>query len=101
MISDRQDFPKTAKQVRRRLCLYISLLRSVGYKYVIGARIKNESTEPKEWVLSLPKDYALYEYKRGEADRLIVGYSEKCALKDAYNRDKGITRLQNHLKVES
>lgn len=77
----------------------ISLLRSAGYKYVIGARIKNESTELKEWILSLPKeDHALYEHKRGEADRLIVGYSEKRALKDAYNRDKGITRLQKSFK---
>ena len=77
----------------------ISLLRSAGYKYVIGARIKNESTALKEWMLSLPKeDHALYEHKRGEVDRLIVGYSQNRASKDAYNRDKGIAKLQKSFK---
>ena len=77
----------------------ISLLRSAGYKYVIGARIKNESTELKEWMLSLPKtDHGLHEHKRGNGDRLIVGYSEKRASKDVYNRNKGIARLQKSFK---
>jgi hypothetical protein len=77
----------------------ISLLRSAGYKYVIGARIKNESKEIKEWILSLPKEeHVLHEHMRGEVDRLIVGYSEKRASKDAYNRDKGIARLQTSFK---
>jgi hypothetical protein len=33
----------------------IQLLESGGYKYIIGARIKNESEEIKRWILSLEK----------------------------------------------
>jgi transposase len=33
----------------------ISLLESGGYKYIIGARIKNEAHEVKQWILSLEK----------------------------------------------
>jgi transposase len=33
----------------------ISLLESGGYKYIIGARIKNETDEIKRWILSLEK----------------------------------------------
>lgn len=77
----------------------INLLRSAGYKYIIGARVKNESTELKEWILSLPKtDHILNERKRKNGDRLIVGYSENRASKDAYNRAKGIVRLQKAFK---
>ena len=33
----------------------IALLESGEYKYIIGARIKNESNEVKRWILSLEK----------------------------------------------
>jgi transposase len=33
----------------------ISLLESGGYKYIIGARIKNETHQVKQWILSLEK----------------------------------------------
>jgi transposase len=33
----------------------MSLLESAGYKYIIGARIKSESNEVKQWILSLQK----------------------------------------------
>jgi transposase len=76
----------------------ILLLESGGHKYIIGARIKNETDEIKQWILSLEKDDGeFYEWKKGEA-RLIVGYSEKRAKKDRYNRDKGIKRLEKAYK---
>ena len=31
----------------------VTLLRQAGYKYILGARIKNESTAIKQWILSL------------------------------------------------
>lgn len=67
------------------------------YPYIIGARIKNEKKDISQWILSLKKDAnILYErelgYRKGE--RLIVGYSEERAKKDAYNREKGIKRLE-------
>ena len=72
----------------------ISYLESCGYKYIIGARIKNESEKIKQWILSLEKhDGVLYERKK-EDIRLIIGYSENRAKKDKYNRDKGVKRLE-------
>jgi transposase len=72
----------------------IALLESGNYKYIIGARIKNESTEIKKWALSISKqDGEFYEKQKGSA-RLIVGYSENRAKKDKHNRDKGVKRLE-------
>jgi transposase len=72
----------------------IDLLESGGYKYIIGARIKNEDAETKSWILTLAKqDGAFYEKSKSDTCRLIVGYSESRAKKDAYNREKGVRRL--------
>lgn len=79
----------------------IKLLRAAQYKYVIGARIKNESSDIKEWILSLPKDDKnTYEYVKQNGDRLIVSYSEKRARKDAHNRQKGVERLKKAFRSE-
>lgn len=72
----------------------ISELEANGYKYIIGAKIKNESKEVKQWILSQPKiNHKMVEYNKGQS-RLLVGYSEDRARKDAYNRSKGIQRLE-------
>ena len=76
----------------------INLLESGKHKYIIGARIKNESQELKSWILSLDKrNGEFYEYEKG-GKRLIVGYSEKRAKKDRYNRNKGVRRLEKAYK---
>ena len=73
----------------------ILLLESAGYKYIIGARIKNETEEIKQWILSLDKaDGSFYELGEYPKSRLIVSYSEERAKKDRYNRDKGVKRLK-------
>jgi transposase len=73
----------------------ISLLESGGYKYIIGARIKNETDEIKQWILSLEKENGcFYELGKLPSSRLIVSYSESRAQKDKYNREKGLKRLQ-------
>jgi transposase len=72
----------------------IELLEQGGYKYIIGAKIKSENAELKSWILSLEKsEGAYYERNKSKNCRLIVGYSESRAKKDAYNREKGIQRL--------
>lgn len=77
----------------------VALLQQAGYKYILGARIKNESADIKQWILSLVKeDKACYEYKRKNGERLIVSYSDKRAKKEAYNRDRGISRLRKTYK---
>jgi len=70
------------------------LLESAGYKYILGARIKNESEKIKRWMLSLNKSEGVFNEKKINDGRLIVGYSSKRAKKDKYNRDKGIKRLE-------
>lgn len=73
----------------------VALLESGGYKYIIGARIKSETEQVKQWIFSLNKqDNEFNELKKGNS-RLIIGYSTKRAKKDKYNREKGVKRLQN------
>lgn len=74
-------------------------LQSSGYKYIIGARIKNETDKIKQWVLSLEKIDGQFNERQKDGDtRLIVGYSGKRAKKDKYNREKGIRRLRKEYK---
>ena len=73
----------------------IAELEAHGYKYIIGAKIKNESREVMDWILAQPKrDRKMAEYDKGGGRRLLVGYTEERAKKDAYNREKGIRRLE-------
>ena len=77
----------------------IADLEANGYKYIIGARIKNESRIIKDWILGQPKsDCQMVEYDKGNGQRLLVGYTEKRARKDSYNREKGIRRLEKALQ---
>jgi len=71
-----------------------SFLESSGYAYILGARIKSESNQTKQQILALPKlKDAFHELEINKA-RLIIGYSEKRAKKDQYNREKGLKRLK-------
>lgn len=73
----------------------IADLEENGYKYIIGAKIKTESKKIKEWILSQPKnDCQMVEYDKGNGKRLLVGYTDNRARKDAYNREKGVRRLE-------
>ena len=77
----------------------LTLLQQAGYKYILGARIKNENESVKQWILSLDKiDGSSYEYIRQNGERLIVNYSEKRAGKEAYNRQRGVARLKRAYK---
>ena len=77
----------------------IELLESAGYKYIIGARIKNESEEIKQWILSQQKtNDSFFELNKTPTSRLIIGYSENRAKKDKYNRLKGVKRLKSAFK---
>ena len=47
----------------------VALLQEAGYKYILGARIKNEGANVKQWILSLEKkDKTSYEHKRQNGD---------------------------------
>lgn len=73
----------------------LSMLRSGGYKFIVGGRIRKVDSETAEWVMSLPhEDGQYHERVLDDGDRLIVSYSSKRAAKDAINRTKGVERLR-------
>lgn len=73
----------------------IDELERDGCKYIIGARIRTESEKVKERILSLPKvNGRMHEIDKGGGRRLLIGYTDKRAEKDSYNRKKGVRRLE-------
>lgn len=54
----------------------VELLREAGYKYIVGARIKSESSQVKKWILDQSReDNRCHEHKRKNGERLILHYS--------------------------
>lgn len=73
----------------------VAELERLGYRYILGARIKTESREVREEILSWEKkDRKMFEIPKGNGRRLLVGYTDDRAKKDAYNREKGVRRLE-------
>lgn len=73
----------------------VKLLRSAGYKYIIGARLKKESGAMKERILSTPHKQGVFnDIKCDDGDRLVVGYSEERARKNEHDRNEGVERLR-------
>ena len=53
----------------------------------------------KDWIQEQPKiDCQMVEYDKGGERRLLVGYTDDRAKKDAYNREKRIRRLEKAYK---
>jgi transposase len=72
----------------------IALMESGGYKYIVGARIKNENETIQQWILSLDKrGNMFYEMNKSETCRLIINYSAGRTYNDAQNRERGVRRL--------
>ena len=89
----------------------ITLLQSGRYKYILGARIRNEAKTVREWILSREKEEGVFhEYEKRHSipdtdsedskamrtvkERLIITYSGDRAKKDADNRKRGVARLK-------
>lgn len=73
----------------------VELLESAGYRYILGARIRNESPKIKDWILAIDKtDGDIIECRKSDSQRLIVSYSDARAKKNAWNRNKGVERLR-------
>ena len=73
----------------------VELLESAGYRYILGARIRNETADIKDWILSIDRtDGNIIECHRNDGKRLIVSYSEARAKKNSRNRNKGVERLR-------
>lgn len=76
----------------------LALLEAHDYKYIIGERIKNIAQKTKNQILCFEKKDGLFHQLKTAKGRLIISYSKKRAKKDAYNRDKGIKRLEKAFK---
>jgi len=77
----------------------IKLLEAGGYKYIIGARIKNEKEQIKKQIIEMGlKDGEYKVLKRPSGQKLIINYSDKRAKKDGHNRKRGLTRLEKRIK---
>ncbi len=95
----------------------IATLENGGYKYIIGARIKNISNDIKQEIVNLTfiNDSVTHEipitktikYKNNNDiqksmdinQRLILSYSTQRAKKDKYLRDKALQRLQKRIET--
>ena len=74
-------------------------LENSGYKYILGARIKNSKDSLKEKVLSLKlQNGQAKSINQDDGTRLIVSMSDKRAKQDRHNREKGLIRLQKRIK---
>lgn len=74
-------------------------LKEKGYRYILGARIKNQTDAMKDHILdlNLSRDGQTATITQDDGDRLIVTYTEKRAKKDAHNRKKGLMRLEKKI----
>lgn len=69
-----------------------------GYEYILGARLRNESNAMKEKIFALSlNDGDVKAIIRDDGTKVIVSRTEKRRKKDAYNREKGLARLQKRV----
>lgn len=74
-------------------------LEKEEYKYIIGARIKNEDESIKEKILSLNlSDGKPARIIKDKVKVLVVSYSIKRAKRDLQNRKRGLNRLEKSIK---
>jgi transposase len=77
----------------------IKALEENDYEYILGGRLKNESSQIKDQILSDQYiDGTIKSYQKAETSRVIVHYSIKRAKKDEYNRTRGLMRLEKKVK---
>jgi transposase len=74
-------------------------LEQNNHKYIIGARIKNESEVIKGQIIkSGLKDGECKIIKKPSGKKMIIHYSDKRAKKDKHNRERGLSRLEKRMK---
>lgn len=76
----------------------ILALKTEGYKYIIGGKIKNEPQEIKDQILCLDVNKKSPKEIKNQHGRLIVSFSSKRAKKDKFNRQRGLKRLEAKIK---
>lgn len=71
------------------------------YRFIIGARIKNETDRIKEKILKLAKSLKNgqgFAVTKKDGLHLIITFSEKRKVKDEYNRKRGLRKLRQRIK---
>lgn len=76
----------------------IQALCEKNYEFILGAKIKNETAQIKQLVLSLKlKNGQSRIITKNDGQKLIVSYSAQRAKNDAYNRKRGLQKLEKAL----
>jgi transposase len=74
-------------------------LEAAGYKYILGARVKNLKENLKQKIVSFKlQNDETKTLKQADGARLVISMSEKRASKDRRNREKGLERLQKRVQ---
>ena len=77
----------------------LKLLQDQGYEYIIGARIRNTPKQVQQRILKHNwGDGQARNIIKDAASRLVVSYAAKRAKKDAYNRKRGLERLEKKVR---
>ncbi|NDV84999.1 IS1634 family transposase [Bacteroides sp. 51] len=76
----------------------VSELIDKGYEFILGARIKSESKDIKQKILSLKLGNGQIAVIPKEDSRLIVSYSSSRAKKDLSNRLRGLQKLEKGIR---
>lgn len=73
-------------------------LEDRGYKYIFGARIKNQPRNIEEQICALDlKDGESKIIWKNPGTALIINFSAKRAKKDYFNRERGLKRLEKQI----
>jgi len=76
-------------------------LAEENYRFIIGARIKNETEKIKSKILKKAesmKNGNIFFIRKPDDTKLIISYSDKRQRKDAYNRERGLRKLKERIK---
>lgn len=77
----------------------IQALEANGYEYVLGYRLKSEPKIIKDAITSQTfSNGQTLVINKDKGRRLIVQYSDKRAMKDRYNRERGLKRLEKKIQ---
>lgn len=78
----------------------INELRDEQYEFILGARLKKEKKEIQNLIFSLRLKHGESRVLPKDDLKLVVSYSDARAKKDAYNRNKGLRKLERMIKSE-
>jgi transposase len=77
----------------------IEQLKEGKYQFILGGRLKNESKSIQAQVLShVFKDGESVLINKNDTTKLIVSYAKARAKKDAYNRKRGLQKLEQSIR---